>query len=252
LKAIVLCAGYGKRLKPYTKDYQKSMLLVHKKPILEYILNGLIYAGFKDLIFVVGYKKEQITDYFKNGEKWDVNLQYIEQKFLNGTGGALLECEKLIKNSHFFLTWGDILVPYSIYKNILNLFNQKYYNFILVTNYTKDPYLGAAVYIKSHYCLDIIEKPLKGQSKSNFNSCGIFILSKEIFEVLNSLKPSFRGEIELTEALKIGIIKRAWKIRVIKMRKNQFRGDFGDLATYEELSEDSSWLKEFTNNNTNL
>ena len=96
MKAIVLCAGYGKRLQPYTKDYQKSMLLVHNKPILEYILNGLIYAGFKDLIFVVGYKKEQITDYFKNGEKWDVNLHYIEQKYLNGTGGALLECEKLI------------------------------------------------------------------------------------------------------------------------------------------------------------
>ena len=228
------------------------MLLVHKKPILEYILNGLIYAGFKDLIFVVGYKKEQIIDYFKNGEKWDVNLQYIEQKFLNGTGGALLECEKLIKDSHFFLTWGDILVPYSIYKDILNLFSQKYYNFILVANYINDPYLGAAVYIKNHYCLDIIEKPPKGQSKSNFNSCGIFILSKEIFEVLNSLKPSIRGEIELTEALKVGINKRAWKIRVIKMRKNQFRGDFGDLATYEKLSEDTSWLKEFTNNDSIL
>lgn len=228
------------------------MLLVHEKPILEYILNGLIYAGFKNLVFVVGYKKEQITDYFKNGEKWGVNLQYIEQKLLNGTGGALLECEKLIKGSHFFLTWGDVLVPYSIYKDILNLFKQKYYNFILVANYTKDPYLGAAVYIKNHYCLDIIEKPLKGQSKSNFNNCGIFILSKEIFKVLNSLKPSIRGEIELTEALKIGINRRSWKIRVIEMGKNQFRGDFGDLATYERLSEDSSWLKEIANNNANL
>ena len=87
---------------------------------------------------------------------------------------------------------------------------------------------------------------------SNFNSCGIFILSKEVFEVLNSLKPSIRGEIELTKALKIGINKKAWKIRVIKMKKNQFRGDFGDLASYEKLSEDSSWLKEFTKNDTNL
>ena len=109
MKAIILCAGYGKRLKPYSNKYQKSMLPIHGKPLLEYILNGLIYAGFKDFIIVVGYKKEQIKDYFKNGKKWNVNIEYVEQRNINGTGGALIECENLIDNTHFFLTWGDIL-----------------------------------------------------------------------------------------------------------------------------------------------
>ncbi|MFW9818732.1 MAG: nucleotidyltransferase family protein [Candidatus Thorarchaeota archaeon] len=244
MKAVVLCAGYGKRLKPYTDKYQKSMLLIHNKPLLEYILKGLIYAGLKDIILVVGYKKNQIYDYFKNGENLNINLEYIEQKKLNGTGGALLECEKIIDNSHFFLTWGDILVPYSVYKDILNLYEREQHNFILVSNYTDDPFKGAAVYIKDNFCLDIVEKPPRGESKSNLNNSGVFIFSKQIFEVLNTIKLSKRGEIELTEALRIGIKSKKWKVRVIKMKKNQFRGDFGDKKTYEHLREKTNWLSE--------
>ncbi|MFW9973032.1 MAG: sugar phosphate nucleotidyltransferase, partial [Candidatus Odinarchaeota archaeon] len=175
---------------------------------------------------------------------WNINIEYIEQKNLNGTGGALLECEKVIKNSHFFLTWGDILVQYSIYKDILNIFNQEHYNFILVTNYTNDPYLGAAVYVKNNFCVDIVEKPPHGKSLSNLNNSGIFILSKEIFNILNSIKPSKREEIELTNAIKLGINRRNWKIRVIKMKKNQFRGDFGNKMIYEKLREKKSWLRD--------
>ncbi len=244
MKAVILCAGYGKRLKPYTDTFQKSMLPIHNKPLLEYILDGLIYAGFKDFILVVGYKKEQILNYFNDVENQNIRIQYIEQKELNGTGGALLECEKIIDNSHFFLTWGDILVPYSVYEEVLSLFNREHNNFILVSNYTDDPFKGAAISIKDDYCLDIVEKPPKGKSKSKLNNSGIFIFSKEIFKVLKTLEPSKRGEIELTDALKIGIKSKNWKIRVIIMKKNQFRGDFGDRNIYENLKENSSWLNE--------
>lgn len=251
MKAVILCAGYGKRLKPYTNTFQKSMLPLHNKPILEYILKGLIRTGFRDFILVVRYKREQIFDYFKNGAKLNINLEYADQKNLNGTGGALLECEKLIKNTHFFLTWGDILVPYSIYKEILDLYNTEHHDFIIVTNYSKDPYRGAAVYIKNNYCVDLVEKPPWGQSKSNLNNSGIFIFSNKIFGILNTLKPSNRGEIELTDAIKIGIKKRKWKVRVIKMKRNQFRGDFGDKEIYEKFNKKSSWLRELDDLNEN-
>jgi NDP-sugar pyrophosphorylase family protein len=244
MKAVILCAGLGKRLRPYTDKFQKSMLPIHNKPLLDYIIKGLIYAGLKDIILVVGYKKEQIYDYFKNRENLNINIEYIEQRKLNGTGGALLECEKIIDNSHFFLTWGDILVTYSVYNEILNLFEQENYNFILVSNHTDDPFKGAAVYIKDNYCIDILEKPPRGESRSKLNNSGIFILSREIFTVLNKLKPSKRGEIELTDALRIGIKSKKWKVRVIKMKKNQFRGDFGDKTIYENLKQKSSWLSE--------
>ncbi len=220
------------------------MLLIHGKPILEYILNGLIKTGFNNIIFVVGNMKEQIFAYFKDGKKWNVTLEYVEQKNYNGTGGALLLCEELIKNNHLFLTWGDILVPYSVYNEVLNTYKKEGNDFILVTNFSDDPHKGEAVYFKDDYCLDIVEKPAIGESKSNLNNCGVFILSVEIFEVLNFIKPSNRNEIELTEAIKIGIVERQWNFRVVKMGKNQFRGDFGDKKIFERLRDDPIWLKE--------
>ena len=117
----------------------------------------------------------------------------------------------------------------------------------MVSNYTDDPFKGAAVYIKDNYCIDIVEKPPQGDSKSKLNNSGIFILSKEIFEVLYTLTPSKHGEIEFTDALRNGIKSKKWKIRVLKMKKNQFRGDFGDRDTYEKLKEESTWLNELLN-----
>ena len=65
MKAIILCAGFGKRMRPFTDKFQKVMLPLHGKPLLEYIIEGLKYAGFKELILVVGYLKEQIIQYFQ-------------------------------------------------------------------------------------------------------------------------------------------------------------------------------------------
>jgi NDP-sugar pyrophosphorylase family protein len=242
MKAIILCAGLGTRLKPYTEEYQKTMIPVHGKPLLEYIIRGINSAGIKDYIIVVGYNKEQIIDYFQGGEGLGINIQYIEQKELNGTGGALLLCEDSIKNEHFFLTWGDTLVAYDIYRKVYEVFKKEQVDFILVTNYVEDPYRGAAVYCEGDYCSNIIEKPPKGTSTTNLNNSGIFVLSTDIFEILKLQNPSKRGEIEVPEAIRFGIKERNWRFRVIKIKRNQFYGDFGNVKKYEEFKKDSSWI----------
>lgn len=219
------------------------MLPLYDKPVLEYILNGLIYAGLDKIIMVVGYKKEQIINYFNKGTEWGVNIEYVEQKKLNGTGAALLLCESLLKNDHFYLTWGDIIVPYEIYKKVYTIHKNEKQDFILVANYSEDTSQGAAVVCQDDYCLDIIEKPPHGTIDSKLNNCGIFILSTEIFKVLKSLKASSRGEIELPQALSLGLHKMNWKIRVLKMRNNQFRGDMGNLEIYEKLKKNNNWIK---------
>lgn len=250
MKAIVLCAGFGKRMKPYTDKYQKSMIPIHGKPLLEYIVEGITFSGLKELIIVVGYRKEQIMQYFQKGDKWGVKIDYIEQQEINGTGGALLACEDSIKNEHFFLTWGDILVSYKTYKEILEIFQKENQDYILVANHTDDPFKGAAVYSKNRYCIGIVEKPPEGKSDSNLNNCGIFIFSREIFQILKNLKPSERGEIELTQAINYGIQDRNWKFRVMRMKKNQFRGDFGNIEVYEQLNKGTKWLKKFNSPNS--
>ena len=229
-------------MRPYTDTYQKTMIPIHDKPLLEYIIDGIISAGFTDFIVVVGYRKKQIVDYFGNGKNWNINIDYVEQKTLNGTGGALLLCENLIKNSHFFLTWGDILVPNRIYKELYDVFKKENHNFVLVTNYTDNPYKGANITCKGKYCIDIVEKPPKSAPCTNLNNCGLFIFSKEIFEVLRAIKPSKRGEIEIPHAIHLGINERNWKVRVIKMDEDDFRGDLGDIKEYERLKSDTNWL----------
>ncbi|KKK43444.1 hypothetical protein LCGC14_0404620 [marine sediment metagenome] len=243
MKAIILCAGRGTRLKPYTDTYQKAMIPLFGKPLLEYIINGLIFAGFENIILVVGYLKEQVKNYFKNGSKWGIKIEYVTQKKANGTGAAALLCEDLITNNHFFLTWGDILVPYNMYKRIYETYLNNNQHFILLANYTDDPHKGGAIFSKDGYCVDIIEKPAHGKSGSNLNNCGVFIFHREIFEVLRKVKLSNRNEIELTGSIKLGIQDKRWKVRVIKMKKDQFRGDFGNIEVYEQLRKDARWLK---------
>ena len=219
------------------------MIPVHGKPLLEYIINGIITTGIRDFIFVVGYLKEQIIDYFQDGANLGIRVEYVEQKELDGTGGALLLCENYVKNDHFFLSWGDILVSYEVYRAIYEIYREEKEDFVLVTNYVDDPYKGGAIYCEENYCLDVVEKPSKGKSKSNLNNCGIFIFSKDIFEVLKQVKLSERGEIELTDAIRIGIKEKNWKVRAFKMNKDEFRADFGDVEGYERFKKDASWLK---------
>ena len=123
---------------PYTKSIQKVMLPILGKPLLEFIIEGLIHAGLKDIILVVGYHKEQIIEYFKDGSQWNIHIDYVEQINLNGTGGAVLLCEKLIEDDYFFLIWGDVLVPYRIYKMVYDFFKKENHDFIIVSNYKID------------------------------------------------------------------------------------------------------------------
>ncbi|MFO8018303.1 MAG: nucleotidyltransferase family protein [Promethearchaeia archaeon] len=243
IKAIILCAGYGTRMEPYTHTYQKTMIPLHGKPLLEYIIDGIKYAGITSFILVVGYKKEQIIEYFGDGSSKNLSIEYVEQKNLNGTGGAVMLCEDLIREDHFFLTWGDILVSYDVYKQVYETYKQENVNFILTTNYLEDISKGCAIYCEGDYCIEMIEKPDPEQQSTNLSNCGIFILSTEIFKELKKLKPSDRGELELPVALRKGIKERNWRVRIIRLKKGEFRGDFGDKAEYERLRDSSYWLR---------
>ena len=81
-----------------------------------------------------------------------------------------------------------------------------------------------------------------GKSKSKFNNTGVFIFSVDIFNILRTINPSVRGEIELTEAINSGISRNNWQVRLLKMKKQQFRGDFGDIKVYEQLNKEKKWL----------
>ncbi|VVC71968.1 Bifunctional protein GlmU [uncultured archaeon] len=110
-KAVVLCGGVGSRLRPYTYSIPKPMLPLGKRPILEFVVNNLKAGGFKDLIFTVGYRKEQIMGYFGDGSKFGVKIKYCAEdpeKPLN-TAGSMLQAKKDLSSDTFLVVMGDHL-----------------------------------------------------------------------------------------------------------------------------------------------
>ncbi len=106
MKAVILCGGEGTRLRPYTYNVPKPMLKLGSKPILEYVLLNLKRAGVKDFILTVGYLKEQIMDYFKDGSQWGINIEYsVETEKLNTAGSVLQTKDKI--NDTFIVAMGD-------------------------------------------------------------------------------------------------------------------------------------------------
>jgi NDP-sugar pyrophosphorylase family protein len=229
---------------PYTKIHQKSMIPVHGKPLLDYIITGIKYTGIKKFIIVIGHLKEQIIDYFQEGTKWNISIEYIEQEIMNGTGGAVLLTEHLINSSHFLTTYGDILVPYKLYNQVYNIHKNENEDFVLVSNYLANIQKGCSIITHKGYLINMVEKPSPQNGFPNWNNCGLFIFSKEIFSALKTINPSKRGEKELPDAILTGVQDKNWKVRVLKMDKNQFRGDFGDIKDYERLNNEKEWLTE--------
>ncbi len=119
-QAVILAAGEGRRLRPFTVNKPKAMLFIAGKPILQYIVESLAYNGIRDLILVVGYRHEHIFDYFGSGEHFDVKIRYINQKKQLGTADALLQTEHLV-NDKFIVLPGDKLIEPDTIKQLKDI-----------------------------------------------------------------------------------------------------------------------------------
>jgi Nucleoside-diphosphate-sugar pyrophosphorylase involved in lipopolysaccharide biosynthesis/translation initiation factor 2B, gamma/epsilon subunits (eIF-2Bgamma/eIF-2Bepsilon) len=118
MKAVILAAGEGKRMRPLTYERPKVMLPIAGKPIIEHLLEEVKEAGIDDLIFVVGYHDETIRTYFGKGEGWGINIEYVTQKAQLGTADALRRTEGLVEDS-FLLLNGDVIVHAADIRNVI-------------------------------------------------------------------------------------------------------------------------------------
>src|SRR5687767_11607577 len=108
MKAVILAAGKGTRMKELTNELPKPMLKVQGTPILEHILLGLKSAGVKEIFIVTGWRAESIENYFGGGSRWDVKISYGRQLNQDGTGKAPELAKEFVGASPFILTYGDI------------------------------------------------------------------------------------------------------------------------------------------------
>ena len=173
MKAVILAAGEGKRLRPFTETMPKVMLPVANKPILEHVFDALKNTGINDVILVVGYKKEVIMEHFK--EYNDIKITYVIQDKQLGTAHALLQAKKQIKDSSFVVIPGDNIIDQ---KSIIKLMNDKSKYSLLIKEHPHPSKYGV-VFLEKDKLQRIVEKPPEEIGK--FISTGIYKLPKTIF-----------------------------------------------------------------------
>jgi glucose-1-phosphate thymidylyltransferase len=171
-KAVVLAAGEGKRLRPFTETMPKVMLPIANKPLLEYVFDAVRKSGIDEIIVVVGYKKEVIMEYFKDYKK--IKITYVTQDRQLGTAHALLQTKKHIKESFIVLAGDNIIDSDSIIK----LLKDKSEYSLLIKEHPHPSKYGV-VFVENRNIRRIVEKPKEDIGK--YISTGIYKLPRSVF-----------------------------------------------------------------------
>ena len=164
MKAVILAAGKGTRMRELTNELPKPMLKVQGKPILEHILSGLMTAGVREFFIVTGFRAEVVEDYFGDGSKWGVRITYGRQVVQDGTGKAPELAKGFAGASPFILTYGDILVPPETYSQMVKRFNEGSFAGLVTVTGSEDVTKGGLFFFDDAFCLNhLVEKPSAAQ-----------------------------------------------------------------------------------------
>jgi bifunctional UDP-N-acetylglucosamine pyrophosphorylase/glucosamine-1-phosphate N-acetyltransferase len=200
LKAVILAAGEGQRMRPLTANRPKVMLPVAGKPILEHLLREVKEAGISEFIFVVGYCDKQVRSYFGNGEKWGVKIAYSEQRKQLGTADAIRNVGGVV-DGNFLVINGDVIVNRADIKRLM----KSSHNTMSVIE-VKDPGGLGIVEISDDKVVNIYEKTQK--PPSFMANAGLYLFTTEIFDAIAKTEKSPRGEYEITDSLQILMSKQ--------------------------------------------
>lgn len=230
MKAVILAAGKGTRMKYLTEDKPKPMVDVGKELILERILGTIRDAGIRDFVVVTGYFANIIEEHFKDGSQFGMNIQYVRQEVQNGTGSALHLTRDAVGDEPFYMSFGDIIASPCNYANLIDSYCNDPSDILLTLSHVEDPYRGAAVYVNKDWTVErIIEKPPQGASTTNWNNAGIFVFSPKIFDYTAHLTKSAREEYELTEAI-YKMLDGGYRVKAFPLE-----GYWGDIGTPEDV-----------------
>lgn len=209
MKALILAAGEGKRMRPLTLARPKAMLPVMGKPVLELILKSATKAGIKNFIIVVGYQAESIKRYFNTGEKWGVNIEYVYQNKQLGTAHAIAVAEDILSSEERFLVLNSDGIFNS--SDIKKLMKSK--EITLLACEVENPEIFGVIEASNDKVKRIVEK--SNQPPSNLANAGVYIFTPEIFKAINKTSISQRGEYEITDAIQY-LIDSGREVRMLK------------------------------------
>lgn len=287
-KAVIPAAGFGTRFLPATKATPKEMLPIVDKPTIQYIVEEALESGIEDILIISGHAKRAIEDHFDSTpileenlkakgkidllkmvqEISEINVHYIRQKHMRGLGDAILCARAFVDNEPFAVLLGDDVVynpkpqPPAL-KQLIDMYSQTGATILGCQKVPKEKVSSYGIVAgeptineQLMKVSDMIEKPSVEEAPSQMAVLGRYIITPDVFEVLQNTKPGKGGEIQLTDALKV----MAKRENVYAYNFTGKRYDVGDKlgflkATVEfalrrdDLSADfSSYLKDITKN----
>ena len=232
-KAVILAAGRGIRMRELTANLPKPMIEVRGKPVLQYILEGLRNAGIRDCLIIVGYRADAVREFFGNGSRYNLAIQYRTQTVQDGTGRVVELAHDFVADRPFILGYGDILVEPANYKRLVDLPND--IEAMLTVARGEDVSKGGAVFVNEGMeVLDIFEKSDMWSGLSEhavpFYNAGLYAFRPSIFDFTARLKPSPRGEYELTDAIR-DLAQSGKRVRALELT-----GEWTDVRDPEILA----------------
>lgn len=197
MKALITSGGRGTRLRPITHTQNKHLIPIANKPILHYALEYVSEAGIKEVGIITNADTTDVQDAIGDGSKWGVDITYIPQSAPLGLGHVIKISEDFIGDDDFIFYLGDNIVVGGI-ERFINEFERAKSNCHLVLAKVKDPERFGVPEIEDKRIVRVEEKPDK--PKSNYAVSGIYLYDKHIFEAVNNIEPSDRGELEISDA----------------------------------------------------
>ncbi|MEM1058576.1 MAG: sugar phosphate nucleotidyltransferase [Verrucomicrobiota bacterium] len=219
MKALILAAGKGTRMRELTESLPKPMVQVKGVPILERIITGLRdAAGITEFFLIVGYKKAIVMEHFGDGSRLGVAVTYGEQVVQDGTGKAPEIAKEWIGADRFLMSYGDILIDAPDYAFLASEFTGAA-DGVIALKAGEDLKKGGAVVLNDEgWMKELIEKTDNPPPNAYYNA-GIYLLSPEIFRHTAALEKSARGEYEFTDAL-TGMVAAGGKLKGVQLRQS--------------------------------
>lgn len=200
MKGVVLAGGEGTRLRPLTNSTSKQLLPVANKPVLQYGIETLAEAGVTDIAVVLGTKnRDEIREFLADGYGFGVDITYVTQDRPLGVADAVNRARDFVADDDFVLFLGDNIVSADVSPVIETFREGDYHTAVAVDRVDKPERFGVVEFADDGTISRVVEKP--DDPPSDMALTGVYVFSPRVFEAISSIEPSWRGELEITDAI---------------------------------------------------
>lgn len=221
MKAVILAAGEGIRLHPLTLTRPKHLIPVGGKPLLEHVLTSLKAAEISEALIVVHYMADKIRQYFGDGSHLGMKLEYVFQKQIGGTADAVGVAEDHVKEDFLLVDGGHYFTPIVV-ENILRSYEKEKPIAAMTIVPVKNPKEYGIVALDGSHVTNIIEKPKPQEAPTNLANASVYIFQPRIFDKIRRTSKSPRGELEITDSLRLLIQEEKNHVLAVQASSNEW------------------------------